>query len=106
MINSKQKGMRNASGSEARIREQVAYIHGRIEERIHFYADQFDINPMELVQRLGEVLIGAEVNRLPGAGMRTTPPEERVAVAEMEVVERAHGSHASRNEIPKLKRIK
>jgi hypothetical protein len=26
--------------------------------------------------------------------MRTTPPEERDGVAEMEVVERAHGSHA------------
>jgi hypothetical protein len=77
-------------------REQIAYLHGRADQWIEFWAERFGWNPVELATNLGAILIGAPLDRVPGAELPSSPAwQEGKAVAEMEVAERAHGGRAS-----------
>ena len=66
-------------------REILAYIHGRIEEKLINFADTFGINPLELTQNLGEIFVGAPVDRLPG--VRAAARIDGTAVAAVEVAD-------------------
>lgn len=79
---------------EAKRKEQIAYIHGRIDQQIETWAERFNWNPMELGAYLGAVLIGAPLDHLSGSEL--SEPKIRKGSSTLEEVEVASRTHVGR----------
>ncbi len=86
--------MLRRSLNESERKEQLAYIHGRIDQQIETWADRFGWNPMELGTHLGAILIGAESNSLSSPTLSKSKTGKRSTV--LEEVEVVSGTHVGR----------
>ena len=72
---------------------KVAYLHGRLEAEIERFASSMGISPLELTERLVELLLPQgkrSGHRLPV--LQHDSPARRVPVAKVEVAVEPHGS--------------
>jgi hypothetical protein len=73
----------------------VAFLHGRIDREVEVWAERFSVPAMELKSELGTILVGAQVHRVPSAGMhQAAAGPERQAMATLEMVVGTHGRGA------------
>jgi hypothetical protein len=77
---------------DTRIREAVAYLHGRLEIEIDYYCERKGISSLEVAPLVGAALGGQAVDNLPA--MRQAPRQAHSPAPEMEVVSGAHGGGA------------
>jgi hypothetical protein len=86
---------------------QVAYLHGRIEAEIERFASSMGISPLELTERLVELLLppGKRAgNRLPV--LQSNSPARRSPVAKVEVAVEPHGRRPQNREVGATSAIK
>jgi hypothetical protein len=74
-----------------------AFVHGRIDRELEVWAERFSIPSVEFKQELGTILVSAQGNHLPSAGMhQTATGAKRQAVATLEMAVGTHGGDAQR----------
>jgi hypothetical protein len=80
---------------EQKLRERIAYIHGRVERELEAFAASLNVSPMELTHRVGYLLCGlGEGSEDPLPDVRLAPGQRGALMAAMESTQRPHGGGA------------
>lgn len=77
---------------DSRIREAVAYLHGRLEIEIDYYCERKGISSLEVAPLVGAALGGSPMDHMPA--MHPAPRQAHPPAPEMEVADGAHGGGA------------